>query len=110
MTSQALTRSPHRRFTLTLIRWLVARSVGQAAATADLLDRIVDRDLELIEALPVPQRARPVEKLAALVMLAQAYRHYAAGWISRRELRRRSRAIFDELTALIVEEASTTPV
>jgi len=81
----------------------MARSLRQAAATAELLDRIVDRDLALVRALPVHQRGRPVEKLAALVMLAQAYRHYGNGWISRRELRRRSRVTFDELSAFIVD-------
>jgi hypothetical protein len=106
MTSQVLTSRPQRHLPLIMIRWLSGRSVRKAAATAEQLDRIVDRDLELVASLPVPQRARPVEKLAALVMLAQAYRHYAAGWITRRELRRRSRAIFDELTTLIVSEAT----
>jgi len=85
------------------IRFVSARSRRQAAATAALLDRIVDRDLALVRAMPVHQRGRHVEKLAVLVMLAQAYRHYAAGWIGRRELRRRSRATFDQLTAYIVD-------
>jgi hypothetical protein len=87
-----------------VIRVLMARSLRQAAATAELLDRIVDRDLALVRALPVHQRGRPVEKLAALVMLAQAYRHYASGWIGRRELHRRSRATFAELTAYIAAD------
>jgi len=86
-----------------LTRLLMVRSLRQAAATADLLDRIVDRELELIRALPVHRRDRPAEKLAALVMLARAYRHYASGWIGRRELRRRSRATFDELTIFIAD-------
>ena len=86
-----------------LIRLATARSVRRAAATAALLDRIVDRDLVLLRALPIHQRARPVEKLAALVMLAQTYRHYAAGWIGRAELRRRSRVTFDQLTALVAD-------
>ncbi len=89
MTTTTLTRSRPQR------RLVVGRSVRQAAATAELLDRIVDRDLELVRALPIQHRARPAEKLAALVLLAQAYRHYSVGWIGRRELRRRSRAIFD---------------
>lgn len=102
MAGRMLTLSAPRRLTPALVRLVSARSLRQAAATAELLDRIVDRDLELIRALPVHDRARPVEKLAALVMLAQAYRHYATGWIGRRELRRRSRRTFDELTALSV--------
>jgi hypothetical protein len=108
MTSQVLTPRPQRRIPLIMIRRLAGRSVRRATATAELLDRIVDRDLELVASLPVPQRARPVEKLAALVMLAQAYRHYANGWITRRELRRRRRAIFDELTILIFNEADSS--
>jgi len=85
------------------IRFVRARSRRQAAATATLLDRIVDRDLALVRAMPVHQRGRQVDKLAAIVMLAQAYRHYAMGWIGRRELRRRSRATFDRLTEFIVD-------
>lgn len=96
---------PQRRLGLALIRLIMARSLRQAALTADLLDRIVDRDLDLVRALPVHLRGRHVEKLAALVMLAQAYRHYAVGWIGRRELRRRSRATFERLTAFIAAGA-----
>lgn len=81
----------------------MARSQRQAAATADLLDRIVDRDLVLVRALPAHERARPVEKLAALVMLAQAYRHYAMGWIGRGELRRHSRTTLERLTAYMAD-------
>jgi hypothetical protein len=107
MTTRVLTRTrPPRRLAPALARLVLGRSLRQAAATADLLDRIVDRDLALVRALPVHQRTRPVEKLAALVMLAQAYRHYAAGWITRRELRRRSRATFDQLTAFISDEST----
>lgn len=88
---------------------LLTRSVGRrgpvdrrsssrrSADTAALLHRIVDRDLALVRALPEHLRARPAHRLANLVLLAQAYRHHAAGWIGRRELRRRSRAILDEL-------------
>jgi hypothetical protein len=104
MSGQVLARSKApRRFAPVLLRLVMSRSLRQAAATAQLLDRIVDRDLELVRALPVHERARPVEKLVALVMLAQAYRYYAAGWIGRRELRRRSRATFDQLTAYILD-------
>lgn len=62
-----------------------------------MLDRIVDRDLTLIRALPDELRARHADRLAAIVMLAQAYRHHAAGWIGRRELRERSRQIVTQL-------------
>jgi hypothetical protein len=84
-----------------LLRLVMARSQRRAAATAEVLDRIVDRDLVLVQALPVHDRARSVERLAALIMLAQDYRHYATGWIGRRELRRRNRATFDQLTAYL---------
>ena len=106
MSGQVLTRGrPSRRLTPVqlLVRVVMARTLRQAAATAELLDRIVDRDLDLVRTLPVHERARPVEKLAALVMLAQAYRHYSNGWIGRRELRRRSRATFEQLAAFIAE-------
>ncbi|HEY3262528.1 MAG TPA: hypothetical protein VGJ95_20045 [Pseudonocardiaceae bacterium] len=106
MSGQVLVRSrPPRRPTPVqlLMRLVMARSLRQAATTAKLLDRLVDRDLALLRGLPVHERARPVEKLAELVMLAQAYRHYANGWIGRRELRRRSRATFDRLAAFIVD-------
>jgi hypothetical protein len=97
--------TPDRPAGLTPIQLLVARvrarSRRQAAATATLLDRIVDRELVLVRAMPAHERARQVDKLAALVMLAQAYRHHAMGWIGRRELRRRSRSTFDQLSAYI---------
>jgi hypothetical protein len=100
----ARARPPHRITPVLALANLVrSRSHRRAAATAELLDRIVDRDVALVRALPVHRRHRPVEKLAALVMLAQAYRHYANGWISRAELRRRSRATFDMLAAYIAD-------
>jgi hypothetical protein len=70
----------------------------QAARVAEALDHIVERDLELLRAIPVERRAAHVDRLAAIVLLAQAYRHFARGWINRRELRRRARAA---LTAAI---------
>lgn len=75
----------------------------RAARTADLLDRIVDRDVRLVRDLPVHLRSRHVDKLAAMVMLAQAYRHYANGWITRRELRRRSHVTFGVLAQFICD-------
>lgn len=102
MTGQVLTSRQHRWLVPMLVRLLRGRSLRKAAMTADLLDRIVDRDLVLVRAMPMHLRARPAEKLANLVMLAQTYRHYATGWISRRELQRRRRLIFDELTVLVI--------
>jgi hypothetical protein len=64
----------------------------QAARVAEVLDHIVERDLELIRAIPMDRRAAHAERLAVIVMLSQAYRHFARGWISRRELRRRAQA------------------
>lgn len=74
-------------------RWRRGRA---AICSADVLDRLVDAELEFVRRLPVHLRSRPAEALAVLVMLAQDHRHYAQGWISRRELRRRSeRAVSD---------------
>jgi hypothetical protein len=70
----------------------------QAARVAEALDHIVERDLELIRAVPIGRRAAHADRLAAIVMLSQAYRHFARGWINRRELRRRVQAA---LTAAI---------
>jgi hypothetical protein len=64
-----------------------ARRALRAAAT---LDEVVDNQLPLLAALPERSRRRSAGYLAELVMLAQAYRHYAAGWINRQELERRS--------------------
>lgn len=64
----------------------------QAALVAEALDHIVERDLELLRALPADRRGAHADRLAAIVMLAQAYRHFARGWINRRELRRRAGA------------------
>ena len=67
-------------------------SRAQAARVAEALDRIVERDLELVRAIPLDRRAAYTDRLAAIVMLSQAYRHFARGWINRRELRRRVEA------------------
>ncbi|HVV23968.1 MAG TPA: hypothetical protein VHF06_31330 [Pseudonocardiaceae bacterium] len=62
----------------------------KALHAAGMLDEIVDSQLPLLAALPETSRRRSAGYLAELVMLAQAYRHFAAGWISRGELERRS--------------------
>ncbi|GAB3674535.1 hypothetical protein [Saccharopolyspora tripterygii] len=64
----------------------------RALASARLLDEIVDDHLQSMRQLPPDVREPYADHLAELVMVAQAYRHYAAGWISRRELQRRARA------------------
>ena len=82
----------------------------QAARTAEVLGRIVDRDLELVRAMPAARRARQVDRLAAIVRLAQAYRHFANGWIGRRELRRRLRARTAELVASLAADPPPTGI
>ncbi|GAB3438331.1 hypothetical protein GCM10027436_19340 [Actinophytocola sediminis] len=47
---------------------------------------MVAAQLPLVARLPEASRRRAADFLAELVMLSQAYRHHAAGWISRREL------------------------
>lgn len=78
--------------------WL--RRSRTARWDADFLDALVDAELEFVRRLPVHLRARPAELLAVLAMLAQDHRHYAQGWISRRELRRRVQVALDDLDAL----------
>lgn len=62
----------------------------KAVRAASMLDEIVDSQLPLLAGLPETSRRRSAGYLAELVMLAQAYRHYAAGWLDRRELEERS--------------------
>lgn len=76
------------------------RRSATARWDADFLDGLVNAELEFMRRLPVHLRARPAEVLAVLVMLAQDHRHYAQGWISRRELRRRVQCALDELAAV----------
>ncbi|MDQ3761476.1 MAG: hypothetical protein M3460_07180 [Actinomycetota bacterium] len=67
---------------------------------ANFLDGLVDAQLEFIRQLPMHQRDGLAEALAVLVMLAQQHRHYAQGWISRRELRHRVGCALTDLDAL----------
>ena len=76
------------------------RRTGAARWDADFLDGLVDTELEFVRRLPVHLRARPVELLAVLVMLAQDYRYYAQGRINRRELRHRAQRAVDDLDAM----------
>lgn len=66
-----------------------SRRVKRALDSARVLDEVVANQLALVSRLPEDGRRRAADFLAELVMLAQSYRHYAAGWISRRELERR---------------------
>jgi hypothetical protein len=71
-----------------------------ARCDADFLDGLVDAELELVRRLPTHLRVRPVEMLAVLAMLAQDYRHYAWGWINRRELRHCAQRAVHNLDAM----------
>ena len=66
-----------------------SRRAKRALDSARVLDEVVANQLALVSRLPEDGRRRAADFLAELVMLAQDYRHYAAGWISRRELERR---------------------
>jgi hypothetical protein len=92
-----------------LVRGRFGPNRRQAARAAEALSRIVDCDLELVRAVPIGRRARQSDRLAALDLSAQAYRHYANGWIGRRELRRRLRAQLDELVKIVPNRAAAAP-
>jgi hypothetical protein len=62
----------------------------KALRAAGMLDEVVDSQLSLLAGLPEASRRRSAGYLSELVMLAQDYRHYAAGWINRGELEQRS--------------------
>jgi hypothetical protein len=70
-------------------RQATSRRARRALASARLLDQMVADHLPLMSRLPESSRDRVADFLAELVLLSQAYRHHAAGWISRRELARR---------------------
>ena len=67
---------------------------------ADFLNDLVDAELTFMRQLPVHLRDGPTDALAILVMLAQDYRHYAQGWINRRELRHRTERALTDLDVL----------
>ncbi|MFN2494489.1 MAG: hypothetical protein ABR608_01065 [Pseudonocardiaceae bacterium] len=71
-----------------------------AQLEADFLDRLVDAELEFVRRLPVHLRSKPAEALAVLAMLAADHRHYAQGWISRRQLQHRVQRALADLDAL----------
>ena len=77
-----------------------SKRVTRALHSANVLDQVVEAQLPLIAQLPEDSRRRAADYLAELVMLAQAYRHHASGWISRRELERRGLAAADKLAEL----------
>jgi hypothetical protein len=71
-----------------------------ARLEADFLDNLVDTELAFMRQLPGHLRGGPTDALAVLVMLAQDYRHYAQGWINRRELRLRTERALADLDVL----------
>jgi hypothetical protein len=67
-----------------------SKRARRALDSAQVLDKVVENQLPLVARLPDGNsRVRAADFLAELVMLSEAYRHHAAGWISRRELERR---------------------
>ncbi|MBC6449257.1 hypothetical protein GPZ80_19005 [Actinokineospora sp. HBU206404] len=85
----------------------MGRGAQRALAAARALDDVVSDQLPVVAALPEDLRARAADYLAELVMLAQAYRHYAQGWISRNELALRGRATTDRLAGMRLTRPAT---
>ncbi|MGQ0839933.1 hypothetical protein [Actinokineospora sp.] len=83
-----------------MIGLLVGRRARRALAAAHVLDEVVASHLALVSRLPEASRRRGADYLAELVLLAQAYRHYAQGWIGKRELERRGRFATGQLAEL----------
>jgi hypothetical protein len=78
-----------------------SKSARRALDSARILDQVVENQLPLVAHLPEGgSRVRAADFLAELVMLSQAYRHHAAGWISRRELERRGDRTMRRLTSI----------
>lgn len=72
----------------------------RALETARVIEDVVERQLRLLPLLPERSRPRAADHLAELVLLAGDYRHYARGWIDKRELVRRGRETVDRLALL----------
>lgn len=75
--------------------------------SARVLDEVVANQLSLVSRLSEEGRRRAADFLAELVMLATAYRHYAEGWISRRELERRGLHTMQRLSMIRQRRPST---
>jgi hypothetical protein len=70
-----------------------SRSARRALDSARIIDKVVENQLPLLARLPEGRsKTRAADFLAELVLLSQAYRHHAAGWITRRELERRGQS------------------
>ena len=77
------------------------RSARRALRSARILDQVVENQLPLVAHLPEGHsRTRAADFLAELVLLSQAYRHHAEGWISRRELERRGHTTMRKLSRI----------
>jgi hypothetical protein len=83
-----------------------SRRVKRAMDSARVLDEVVANQLALVSRLSEDGRRRAADFLAELVMLATAYRHYAAGWITRRELERRGLHTMRRLAAIRQRKAT----
>lgn len=83
-----------------------SRRAQRALESARVLDEVVNTQLALLVRLPEDSRRRAADFLAELVMLAQFYRQYAAGWISRRELERRGLETMRRLSVIRRHRAS----
>ncbi|GAB1511975.1 hypothetical protein [Actinophytocola sp. KF-1] len=78
-----------------------SRRARRALASARVLDQVVENQLPLVARLPEGRsRTRAADFLAELVLLSQAYRHHAEGWITRRELERRGHATMRKLSRI----------
>ncbi|MCP2332927.1 hypothetical protein [Actinoalloteichus caeruleus] len=84
-------------------------SAWRARRTARALDRIVRGQLPLVRRLDQPGAHRTADYLAEIVLLAQAYRNFADGWIDRTELDRRGRRCLARIEALR-EEVGPPPL
>ena len=69
----------------------------RALRSARMLDDMVDAQVVALPLLPEDVRSRSADQLAELVMLAQTYRHFSAGWITRSTLDRRCKEIVARL-------------
>ena len=83
-----------------------SRRARRALDSARVIDEVVNNQLMLVSRLPEDGRRRAADFLAELVMLAQSYRHYAAGWLTRKELERRGLETMRRLSVLRQRRAS----
>lgn len=107
----ASSRSPNEVFILVARHRLVTRpnrSARRALDSARVLDKVVENQLPLVARMPEASRHRAADFLAELVLLSDAYRHHAAGWITRRELERRGLFTMKRLSVIRRHSLSRT--